>query len=505
METGCVAARKKGSFLSESIKTVAVLDKSSAQDESSFGFLADGPNSEWAKYCDDLPQFRMEASDCVKLIQEAENEKSRSRAMYYLASAIAFAAPAHVRPLLREHCLPCIFRLYPKAKVVAIRFDTKIDSGAALLRSLYALAQSPFPELKNDSPEGVCSLREWHMLSVPKLLPTLLDCFNYMFYPFVGGSRIMLPNGFGICLLILFDNPEKHVPGKYPRNWLAVPSSSASFATESFDLVEFATDYRGPLAQRIGHHRFCHEHGFGVEDRLTLFKWYISRLNRLLYELVDCANFTTDLKKENTIDPIFGYEHQITVDRLLRKTLLSMSLDVANHANLMRFEIADLYDTLSVRLGNSSNDTGFFKSLFNTNEVPKRIRNLLGQLPAPFDSYFPDVADKAYRKIEETVVASVWRKQKVSAAGIIVRNKDLTSETAVSPSEFTSEVMRAYRNAHHGYFSAGDRGNRPSRYLFLVDGNLPVEMSALPVLWWLTYLADPKFVGWEHLEISAYD
>jgi hypothetical protein len=71
--------------------------------------------------------------------------------------------------------------------------------------------------------------------------------------------------------------------------------------------------------------------------------------------------------------------------------------------------------------------------------------------------------------------------------------------------QFVAETMRAYRNAHHGYFTASDPANRPSRYLFLVNGNLPVEMSALPPLWWLAYIADPMFVGWNHLPIGAFD
>ncbi|HEV2970535.1 MAG TPA: hypothetical protein VGY55_11245 [Pirellulales bacterium] len=65
--------------------------------------------------------------------------------------------------------------------------------------------------------------------------------------------------------------------------------------------------------------------------------------------------------------------------------------------------------------------------------------------------------------------------------------------------------MRAYRNSHHGYFSAdANSNNRPSRYLFLVDGNLPAEIMALPALWWLAYLADPGMIGWKHLPIGAF-
>ena len=65
--------------------------------------------------------------------------------------------------------------------------------------------------------------------------------------------------------------------------------------------------------------------------------------------------------------------------------------------------------------------------------------------------------------------------------------------------------MRTYRNAHHGYFSADSKShNRPSRYLFLTDGNLPAEMTAVPALWWLAYLADPGLVGWKHLPVGAF-
>ena len=71
---------------------------------------------------------------------------------------------------------------------------------------------------------------------------------------------------------------------------------------------------------------------------------------------------------------------------------------------------------------------------------------------------------------------------------------------------FVAELMRCYRNAHHGYFTAAPAShNRPSRYLFLVSGDLPAEMAALPALWWLAYLADPGMIGWKHLPINEYD
>jgi hypothetical protein len=239
---------------------------------------------------------------------------------------------------------------------------------------------------------------------------------------------------------------------------------------------------------------------------VKLLRWFIDRINRLLYELTDVANFTHGHNPQAALDPVFAFEHQLTVDRLLRKTLLAMSLDEAPAGNLMAFEIADLYDTLSERFGNNKNKTEFFKKLFHTQEGPALIAPRFAGMPTPFAGYFADLTAQVYRKIEETVLASVWRPGKVTAGGVLVRDKDLASEAVMPGPQFVAEVMRAYRNAHHGYFSADPVSqNRPLRFLFLVNGNLPVEMSALPALWWLAYLADPGLVGWKPLGINTCD
>jgi hypothetical protein len=78
--------------------------------------------------------------------------------------------------------------------------------------------------------------------------------------------------------------------------------------------------------------------------------WFIDQVNRLLFELTDVANFTVGRDPENPVDPVFGFEHHLTVDRLLKKTMTSMALDEAPVGNLMAFEVADLYDTCLVGL-----------------------------------------------------------------------------------------------------------------------------------------------------------
>jgi hypothetical protein len=494
--------RRKGRKAPESIEIVSVIDKNQVLDDQRLAFLETQAHSEWAKVSTELPQFLMPFDDAVNLTKDAEKADKRWRAFYFLSSAISFVAPEFLRPLLRDHLMPAFFRLYPRGKIVVLRYDTRIDFLASAMRSTYGAGLAPLTALAADATHGVATLREWHLMSLANVMPALLDFFNYLFYPFIGGARANVP---GMALLFLTDPMDEHVPGPFPRNWLGFASASAMFAEERINPVEIVKDYKGATAKRAGHHRFLHTRHFNADERVELLRWYIGRLNRVLPEIADVCNFTEGLDRQAAIDPIFGYEHQITIDRLFRKTLLAMSLDLAPMANLMGFEIADLYDTLSVRFRNSAPDAGFFKNIFHTKDAPTRIGKLLAGMPQPFAGYFADVAARVYGKIEEAVRASVWRNSKITATGIMVQNKAQTAEAEVPLPEFVGETMRAYRNAHHGYFTEGDPSKRPSRFLFMVDGTLPVEMSALPVLWWLSYLADPTFVGWQHLPIGMFD
>src|SRR5262249_17359811 len=212
-----------------------------------------------------------------------------------------------------------------------------------------------------------------------------IELFNHLFYPFIAGSRGGPP---GLEFLFLFEPAEQYAPAVYPRSWLAKASTAASFGKEQVNLMEVVRDHKGPAGQHAAHQRFLFSHGYGVAERLGLLRWYIDRVNRLLYEVADVANFTEGGDPEAAIDPGFAFEHHLTVDRLARKTLLSMSLEEAGTARLMAFEVADLYDTLS-HLFQGTPRTDFFKSLFHPVEAPALLRARLGRLPAPFGSDLP--------------------------------------------------------------------------------------------------------------------
>src|SRR5262249_12237777 len=155
----------------------------------------------------------------------AEAEE-RWRGLYRLAQALFYVGPDLLRPMFRQHVAPCFFRMYPKGKIAVLRYDTGVDEAAATLRVLYAMAQAPLPELTGDNFRGVQTLRQWHMTSLARLMPALLDLFSHLFYPFVGGT---CGGHYGLTFLFLLDPAERHMPASFPRNWLGFPSRSASF------------------------------------------------------------------------------------------------------------------------------------------------------------------------------------------------------------------------------------------------------------------------------------
>jgi hypothetical protein len=498
-------ARQKGKQFDGSIEIVSVLDQDTPLDDTALSFLEKHAHSEWIAAESQWIRFRAEPEVLVEGVQRAETVEERWRGLYRLTQALFFVGPevSRLRPMFRQHVAPCFFRLYPQGKIVVLRYDTSVEGPASLLRCLYAASQTPPQTLLADQFRGIQTLQHWHMASLTRLMPVILNFFNYLFYPHIGGT---CANLYGLDFLFLLDPPEQHTPVAFPRNWLGFASRSASFGRDAGNAVEVIQEFKGPAYWKESHQRFCHDRGFSGEERVKLLRWFIDRVNRLLYELTDVANFTQDQDPQGVLDPAFAFEHQLTVDRLLRKTLLAMSLDEAPAGNLMAFEIADLYDTLSERFGNHNNKTEFFKKLFHTQEGPELIAPRFAGMPTPFADYFTNLTTQIYSKIEETVLASVWLPGKVTSGGVLVKDKGLANEALMPVPQFIAEIMRAYRNAHHGYFSADSVSqNRPRRFLYLVNGNLPVEMSALPVLWWLAYLSDPSMVGWNHLPLGSFE
>ncbi|OAI50250.1 hypothetical protein AYO44_17945 [Planctomycetaceae bacterium SCGC AG-212-F19] len=495
-------ARKKSGRLIESIELVEVIGNETDLAKASLSWIESYFDSIFAKMG---VRIRTTTEDLLGLIQHAAEQKQVWRAIRLAADALTVAGRQRLRSIFRDHIAPWFFQLYPAGKIVVIRYHVENENAAAITRCQYAATQCKIAEFGNEGFAGVRSLQSWHLNSITAIGPLLIELFNFLFYPFVGGFRGGPP---GLDFLFLFDPSEQYAPPPFPRDWLAIPSSLAAFGKQRNDIIEVIRQFgsQGDVWQDEGHQRFRHDRTYPAEQRLDLLRWYVGQSNRLLYELADVANFPEGQSPTCPIDAVFAFEHYLTVDRLMRTTALAMSAVEPGMASHIVFEVADLYESLSERFKNHVNPTDFFKRLFDTREGPLLLRGRLALLPEPFSADLMALVERLYKAIEDKVIASIWIKSKVEPGGVKVRDKELKNEKVLPPGDFVGELMRVYRNAHHGYFTAGDpRQQRPSRYLFLVDGNLPLEMTALPALWWLAYLADSTLVGWKHLPLAAYD
>jgi hypothetical protein len=179
--------RKKGSRFIDSFRIIGVLDRGSDLTDERLGFVDDYFRSEFANV--GVPQLTTDSNTLLSLVESAATEGCRGRGMYRLEQALAHAGPQRLKPLLRDHAAPCFFRRYPEGKVVVIRYNSENDDAAALMRTLYAAAQTPLQELNRGAFPGIRTLQEWHLNSLTLLGPLLFDLFLYLFYPFVGGYR----------------------------------------------------------------------------------------------------------------------------------------------------------------------------------------------------------------------------------------------------------------------------------------------------------------------------
>jgi hypothetical protein len=492
--------RKRNGHVEPAIEIIDTFDQERPCTADRLEFIDQHFSSEWERI--NIPRFTTETDVLEALVRQGAITAASARRAYRITQAMYLAGPKRLKPLFRDRVLPWFSQKCPDGRLVVLRYGDYVETVSAVMRILHAAVQLPHDKLSPESVSGIGPLKQWHMLSLAHLMPLFINFFNYVFYPFVGGFH---SGPVGLAFVFLLEPAPEFTPNRFPRNWLAFPSSCASFGREDVDMYEAVGDFQGPAWKRASHQRFRHDKSFNAAERIVLFKWYIERVNRLLYELTDLSNFTERGDPLAAIDPVMCFEHGLTFDRLLRKTILAMSLDDAGSANLMSFEIADLYDTLYCRF-TGAQETALFKRLFHPTEGRELVVSRLRRLPEPFATYFCDVATQVYAALEKTIVESIWLKDKITANGILVRNEDLTVESPMPVPTFVSEVMRCYRNAHHGYFSSAKRArNRTSRFLFLVDGNLPVEMSALPVLWFLAYLVDQSMVGWKQLPIHTFD
>ncbi len=493
--------RKKGSSVPPAIRIVDTINAGETISDNRFAYIEDFFQKGYAKH----NKFRVKNETLKEIMSKADSQPTAWQRAYEVGVALSAADVSQLRPLLKDYIIPWFFKCYKNGKILVLSYNYEYEQVTSSMRGFYAAAQAPITDFSGADFKGFQTLKHWHASHVYLVGRNLIDILNYLMYPQIAGYQA---GPLGLTFLLLFDQAEQFHAGPFPQDWLAIPRSHAGFAEEDRDHSEVLTNPNSQARAQAVHKRYLHKQNFSAAEQLEFVQWFVNVFNRYYYELTDIANFTEDGKTDSAIDPISALEHYITIDRLIRKTLAVVSTNEPLHTKGLVFEVADLYDSLSERWGHTAKkSTQFFKDLFKVKQAATNLKQILAVVPGTVGSYVRTLVDTLYLELEEKTVKSVWRSKNISVTppGILVPSKKGGSPKLETHEEFVANLMRAYRNGHHGYFSSADEAKRPSRYLSLVDGNVPDSITSLPSLWLLAYLANPSFVGWHYLDINAYE
>lgn len=483
--------RGRGEALPRYVALAAVVTSANRADRETFAWAAPFLASTYGKAArGHLPKASL--ATCGNLVRTLLDAKvPRHEGFANIGKGVGFVPPAELPEFLKSVVFPVFFEAFPSGKVAIVRTDESSETQAGMMRGLYALAYTQLADIKHV--DGFPALKEWQEVSGHSMIRLALELFGYLTYPFVTSYRC---GTLGLDFVFVADPAPVHELPVYPGDWLALLRSRSSFGEEDVDGLQAIANAAGPEAVAVTHRRYVHQTRFSATEQIVLLDWWISQLNALLVDLLDPANFTVSNDPSSPIDPVYALEHHLTISRLLKRLAAVHSVAEGSHAKGIIFEVADLLDGLMHRT-RGSNDTDHFHLLFDPTRGPALLRGALGHLPEPFRGYFMGLVDTVYAELKNAILNSIWVPGKRVGATVLVRSRDLQTEAPMPEDEFVYRAIRAYRNGHHGYFTQ-DRETRPSRFLYMLNGNTPDSMSALATLWLLALMADPTSIAGLH-------
>jgi len=447
-------------------------------------------------YAEEQRKIQFTRQSLQKGVERAAGEVEAFRRFHGLTQTLAFSNPLQLRSLLQDQVLPAFFRLDPDGVVQVLALGDKVEHSFAFLRATYTLSHYPVVEI--DRSRGFAALSEWDRALPIDYVEACLSILQTTTYPYIP----MFHGGpFGLTFVFLLSKPELvHLP-VFPRSWMQWTRSGSEFGLESLDGVAAITHPESELGRRGAHRRYLSTAPMLQAAFHELLLWVASRLDILLQELPDPANF----EHRGNIDFVFALEHNLSLVRLFRRAIHILGSEEPPSGKFMLFEIADLLQELTTAFKGKAAGEAFFKQLFNPTGGREVCRRCLKNLPKAVQPFFFEMIERVYSELEIAVAESIWIKGKVKGGRVSVRSTDLSREVEEGLGEFIGNLFRVFRNTHHGYFSRLDPRKRPSRYLAMTTGNIPDSVSCLALVWCLCVLADTSTMpGWKPLGFGIY-
>lgn len=436
-------------------------------------------NSEWGALPIQRPVSR---SDQLNL-EEFEADPRSPGGIYNLTLSTSSCSDGEFTSFLRRKAAPAFFKAFPHGRIIFLSSSLQYEKRQGALRAGYTLSQYNLTSV-NRMPDPN-ALTGWQRILPFGQLQTVLDLGAVAFYP---QAIYFTVTRTGLSVIFVPGELVEQNMLKFPGAWLDVYRSRWDFTRGPARNTSYDIAPAGITQPYDVHRRFVLVGGYGADETVEWIRWLVDRYNSLLRTGIDFSIFGRD----GWVNFVTCFEHGLTVDRMIRKSVSSQVSFERAVRKYAAFEVADIVDELFAYWKNAGS-TLRFKDIFNPSTGLSLIKSSLATVPEPARRLLLDGASSVYDHLRDTVLKSIFVPEKrTPSGGVLVRNKSLSAEVEETADEFTSNVIRALRNTHHGYMTEGDKQNRPSRYLALVTGDIPDTMTYIGVLTGLAVLGDPS-------------
>lgn len=427
--------------------------------------------------------YQASVETCVNLCELTPGEPPH-RLMHFLTSAASLVPRDQLVSMLAWHVLPAFFRLFPAGHLVAFEVSYQLEVRLGMCRSLHRFSQYPASTFTPNDPSPLQKLHAQSSYETPAILVDLLSALTYPWVTTISAVRS------GLLFAFVLDPAPMHAEPFFPVSWSAKLRGTADFAKAPLDLQRVLSD-NDPGYRKVASLRrhLLGEAPLGPQT-LALLRYSIERLSRTLWHSTDAAEHCPP--GSDVIAPLAPFEFGLTLDRVMRKGVLAVLGSSEADRKDDCFEIADLLEELWSQRNAAHGGTNYFKKLFDRSSALALLDRCVADAPvAAWPAIVPAVRD-AYDRLVAGIASSVVVGSKITSNGILVRSKKLDQEVVEPIESFVANVVRALRNAHHGYLTANDPANRPARYLSLVSGHLPEDVSLLASFWVWAAVTSPE-------------
>ncbi len=455
-------------------------------------------NGQYGKYITSTLQTAT-AEQISTIIDTQWDKEGAAQSYAGVARCLELAKPTYLAELLTQNVLPRFFQLHPKGKVVAILHDYRFIQQLSFLRSLYSLKHFSKSEFDQADVQSFETLNAWQSFDPISFTRACLQLANLAFYPHISGFDC---GPYGFTLQFCFSESVEQEPPSFPTDWLDRARSWLRIGRQHRDVDAILKGTRTEEYKNAAHSRHMSASAPSVDEHVEFLSNLVDQSSRVLFELLDPCNFTVGNRE---IDSVWGFENMLTIDRLLSMCIAAVSADEPILRKTSTFECAELLDTLSRGFANTQ-ETELFKKLLHPTKGLALVTQHLSDIPQPVRGKLQAIAAEIYANLEKEILNSIWFSTKRQGTRILVKDKSLSREREVPNDDFVADLMRDFRNTHHGYLTKLDAQKRPSRRLALTTGNVPDSITHLPVLWWLSFLSSVGGVAnWSPQSLGIYD